>query len=98
METRLVDHFAAEFKQKVGIDVFKYPKGMAKLKKQVKRTKEILSANSEASITVESLVDEHDFRYVLSSLKHAHCETDMSVEMVINSSIVRALFPLLVRN
>lgn len=62
METRLVDHFAAEFKQKVGIDVFKHPKGMAKLKKQVKRTKEILSANSEASITVESLVDEHDFR------------------------------------
>lgn len=65
METRLVDHFAAEFKQQVGIDVLKHPKGMAKLKKQVKRTKEILSANSEASITVESLADEHDFRYVL---------------------------------
>lgn len=65
METRLVDHFAAEFKQQVGIDVLKHPKGMAKLKKQVKRTKEILSANSEASITVESLADDHDFRYVL---------------------------------
>ncbi|KAG0612998.1 hypothetical protein M758_6G068300 [Ceratodon purpureus] len=62
METRLVDHFAAEFKQKSGIDVLKHPKGMAKLKKQVKRTKEILSANSEASITVESLADDHDFR------------------------------------
>lgn len=62
METRLVDHFAAEFKEKSGIDVFNHPKGMAKLKKQVKRTKEILSANSEASISVESLVDGHDFR------------------------------------
>jgi molecular chaperone DnaK (HSP70) len=64
METRLVDHFAAEFKQQVGIDVLKHPKGMAKLKKQVKRPKEILRANSEASITVESLADDHDFRYV----------------------------------
>lgn len=68
METRLVDHFAAEFKQQVGIDVLKHPKGMAKLKKQVKRTKEILSANSEASLTVESLAEEHDFRYVFAGL------------------------------
>lgn len=62
MEMRLVDHFAAQFKSQTGIDVYKHPKGMAKLKKQVKRTKEILSANTEAGISVESMVEDHDFR------------------------------------
>lgn len=62
MEMQLVDFFATEFKKQSGLDVYKYPKGMAKLKKQVKRTKEILSANTEASISVEALIDDYDFR------------------------------------
>jgi len=36
---------------------------MAKLKKQVKRTKEILSANTAAPISVESLYNDVDFRF-----------------------------------
>ncbi|CAN1337408.1 Heat shock 70 kDa protein 17, partial [Linum perenne] len=48
MEMRLVEYFADEFNKQVGngVDVRKSPKSMAKLKKQVKRTKEILSAKS----------------------------------------------------
>ncbi|QHO05629.1 Heat shock 70 kDa protein [Arachis hypogaea] len=64
MELRLVEHFADEFNKQVGggIDVRKFPKAMAKLKKQVKRTKEILSANTAAPISVESLHNDIDFR------------------------------------
>lgn len=66
MELRLVEYFADEFNKQVGngVDVRKFPKAMAKLKKQVKRTKEILSANTMAPFSVESLYDDRDFRYV----------------------------------
>ncbi|KAL8142659.1 hypothetical protein V2J09_015691 [Rumex salicifolius] len=64
LELRLVEYFANEFNKQVGsgFDVRNYPKAMAKLKKQVKRTKEILSANTAAPISVESLHDDRDFR------------------------------------
>ena len=67
MEMRLVEHFADEFNRQVGngIDVRKSPKAMAKLKKQIKRTKEILSANNEAPLSVESIYEDRDFRLVL---------------------------------
>ena len=66
MESRLVEYFADEFNNQLGsgFDVRKSPKAMSKLKKQVKRTKEILSANTAAPISVESLYDDRDFRYV----------------------------------
>ncbi|KAG8647426.1 hypothetical protein MANES_09G073400v8 [Manihot esculenta] len=64
MEARLLEFFANEFNKQVGngVDVRSSPKAMAKLKKQVKRTKEILSANTMAPISVESLYDDRDFR------------------------------------
>jgi hypoxia up-regulated 1 len=64
MELQLVEYFADEFNKQVGngVDVRKSAKAMAKLKKQVKRTKEILSANTMAPISVESLYDDRDFR------------------------------------
>jgi molecular chaperone DnaK (HSP70) len=64
MEGRLLDHFALEFNKQVGggFDVRQFPKAMAKLKKQVKRTKEILSANTEAPLSVEAIHDDRDFR------------------------------------
>ncbi|CAA7023746.1 unnamed protein product [Microthlaspi erraticum] len=71
MEMRLVEYFADEFNKQLGggIDVRKFPKAMAKLKKQVKRTKEILSANTGAPISVESLHDDRDFRSTISREK-----------------------------
>lgn len=64
MELRLVEYFADEFNKQVGkgVDVRESSKAMAKLKKQVKRTKEILSANTVAPISVESLYNDRDFR------------------------------------
>ncbi|KAE9586519.1 hypothetical protein Lal_00044748 [Lupinus albus] len=71
MELRLVEYFADEFNAQVGngIDVRKFPKAMAKLKKQVKRTKEILSANTAAPISVESLHGDIDFRSTITREK-----------------------------
>ncbi|XP_071701941.1 heat shock 70 kDa protein 17-like [Rutidosis leptorrhynchoides] len=71
MELRLVEYFADEFNKQIGngVDVRQFPKAMAKLKKQVKRTKEILSANTAAPISVESLLDDRDFRSTITRQK-----------------------------
>ncbi|KAI6681873.1 hypothetical protein NL676_035754 [Syzygium grande] len=79
MELRLVEYFADEFNKQVGngVDVRKYPKAMAKLKKQVKRTKEILSANTAAPISVESLYDDRDFRSTITREKFEELCADL---------------------
>ncbi|XP_022765663.1 heat shock 70 kDa protein 17-like [Durio zibethinus] len=79
MELRLVDYFADEFNKQLGngFDVRKYPKAMAKLKKQVKRTKEILSANTAAPISVESLYDDQDFRSTITREKFEELCADL---------------------
>ncbi|KAL9670707.1 hypothetical protein QQ045_008265 [Rhodiola kirilowii] len=71
MEGRLVEYFADEFNKQLGneVDVRKSSKAMAKLKKQVKRTKEILSANTFAPLSVESLYDDRDFRSTITREK-----------------------------
>ncbi|XP_052178130.1 heat shock 70 kDa protein 17 [Diospyros lotus] len=71
MELRLVEYFADEFNSQLGngFNVRNSPKAMAKLKKQVKRTKEILSANTMAPISVESLYDDRDFRSTITREK-----------------------------
>ncbi|XP_068640673.1 heat shock 70 kDa protein 17-like [Aristolochia californica] len=79
MELRLVEYFADEFNKQVGggVDVRKIPKAMAKLKKEVKRTKEILSANTAAPISVESLYDDRDFRGLISREKFEELCADL---------------------
>jgi hypoxia up-regulated 1 len=61
LETVLARHFAEEFKEKHGVDLTVLPKAMAKLKKACKKTKEVLSANTEAGISVTSIHDDVDF-------------------------------------
>ncbi|KAK9267521.1 hypothetical protein L1049_009949 [Liquidambar formosana] len=79
MELQLVEYFADEFNKQMGngVDVRKSPKAMAKLKKQVKRTKEILSANTMAPISVESLYDDRDFRSTISREKFEELCADL---------------------
>mmetsp|Transcript_26557 Transcript_26557/g.57755 ORF Transcript_26557/g.57755 Transcript_26557/m.57755 type:complete len:464 (-) Transcript_26557:607-1998(-) len=70
LDMLLVEHFADEFNQKLkGEDVRKYPKAMAKLKKACKKTKEILSANTAAPVSVEGLHDDRDFRSTITREK-----------------------------
>ncbi|PWA97169.1 heat shock protein 70 family [Artemisia annua] len=85
MELRLVEYFADEFNKQVGngVDVRQFPKAMAKLKKQVKRTKEILSANTAAPISVESLLDDRDFRSSITRQKFEELCEDLWERSVI---------------
>ncbi|THG08162.1 hypothetical protein TEA_020925 [Camellia sinensis var. sinensis] len=87
MELRLVEYFADEFNKQLGngVDVRTSPKAMAKLKKQVKRTKDILSANTMAPISVESLYDDRDFRSTITREKF---------EELCNDLWEKSLFPL----
>ncbi|KAM3301322.1 heat shock 70 kDa protein 17 [Capsicum chacoense] len=79
MELRLVEYFADEFNKQVGngVDIRRSPKAMAKLKKQVKRTKEILSANTAAPISVESIYDDRDFRSSITREKFEELCADL---------------------
>lgn len=66
LDMLLAKHFAAQFadnpKLGAGVDVTLHPKAMAKMRRQVRRTKEMLSANSGAPCTVEELYDGKDFQ------------------------------------
>jgi len=56
----LAQHFADEFKTKYKIDVFSNPKARFRLLAAVEKLKKILSANAEAPLTVESLMNDID--------------------------------------
>ncbi|GAB4841806.1 hypothetical protein Ancab_022541 [Ancistrocladus abbreviatus] len=79
LELSMAEYFADEFNEQVGngFDVRKHPKAMAKLKKQVKRTKEILSANTVAPMSVESLHDDRDFRSSITREKFEELCADL---------------------
>lgn len=79
MELKMVEYFADEFNNQLGngVDIRKSPKAMAKLKKQVKRTKEILSANTMAPISVESIYDDRDFRSTITREKFEELCADL---------------------
>ncbi|KAG0258621.1 adenyl-nucleotide exchange factor sse1 [Mortierella polycephala] len=67
----LVDHFAAEFKTKYGIDVKSNGKAMIRLMSGCEKLKKILSANAEAPLNVESIMEDRD---VSSMMKRAQFE------------------------
>ncbi|KAF8149402.1 heat shock protein 70 family [Crassisporium funariophilum] len=56
----LVEHFAKEFKTKYKIDVMGNPKAMFRLTAGCEKLKKVLSANSEAPLNVESIVNDVD--------------------------------------
>ncbi|KXZ47053.1 hypothetical protein GPECTOR_38g290 [Gonium pectorale] len=75
LDMALARHFAAEFREKAklpDVDVTAVPKAMAKLRRQVRRTKEMLSANTAAPCTVEELYEGKDFQ---SSITREQFET-----------------------
>lgn len=59
----LVDHFADAFNaQFEHLDIYQSPKAIFKLKSAVRKTKHVLSANTEALVYVEELYMDHDFK------------------------------------
>lgn len=67
----LVDHFAAEFKEKFKIDINTNLKAKTRVAAAVEKLKKILSANAQAPISIESLMEDKDVR---GSLKREELE------------------------
>lgn len=68
----LVDHFAKEFSAKYKLDLSSNPKAMFRLSAAVEKMKKILSANAQAPISVESIMNDVD---VSAMMKREELET-----------------------
>uniref|UniRef100_A0A182Q0R7 Hypoxia up-regulated protein 1 n=1 Tax=Anopheles farauti TaxID=69004 RepID=A0A182Q0R7_9DIPT len=68
MQIRLRDYLGQEFNKqgKTKTDVFSNPRAMAKLFKEAGRLKNVLSANTEHYAQIEGLLDEQDFRLLVT--------------------------------
>jgi hypoxia up-regulated 1 len=69
LDVALARHFTRKFADKHSYDLSKIlgnQKAMAKMKKQVRRTKEMLSANSNAPFSVEEFYENKDFQSSIS--------------------------------
>lgn len=62
----LVDHFAAEFKEKYKLDIKSNPKALVRVQAAAEKLKKILSANQQAPLNIESLMNDIDVSTVLS--------------------------------
>ncbi|KAM5455704.1 adenyl-nucleotide exchange factor sse1 [Microsporum audouinii] len=58
----LVDHLAKEFKEKFKIDIKTNPKAMTRTFAAAEKLKKILSANAQAPISIESIMNDVDVR------------------------------------
>merc|ERR1719253_765217 len=61
MDECLMRVFAEQFKKKTGCDVLSNKKASFKLEDAVTKTKKILSANNEAGVSCECLMEDEDF-------------------------------------
>ena len=61
----LVDHLAKEFKEKFKIDIYTNPKALTRVATAVEKLKKILSANAQAPLSIESLMEDKDVRTVM---------------------------------
>ncbi|KAL2493089.1 Heat shock 70 kDa protein 14 [Abeliophyllum distichum] len=58
----LLQHFAAKFKEEYKIDVFQNARACLRLRAACEKLKKVLSANPEAPLNIECLMDEKDVR------------------------------------
>lgn len=68
IQIRLRDYLGKKFNEmkKTKQDVFKNPRAMAKLFKEAGRLKNVLSANAEHYAQIEGLIDEQDFKMLVT--------------------------------
>jgi len=65
LDKALVDHFAAEFKEKFKLDITTNAKATTRVAAAAEKLKKILSANAQAPLSIESLMDDKDVRAML---------------------------------
>lgn len=64
----LVEHFKKEFLTKYKIDVSTNPKALIRLRVQCEKVKKILSANAEAPLNIDNLMNDVDVRSMIDRL------------------------------
>ncbi|EKD15452.1 hsp70-like protein [Drepanopeziza brunnea f. sp. 'multigermtubi' MB_m1] len=62
----IVDHLASEFKEKYKIDIKSHPKALVRVHAAAEKLKKILSANQQAPINIESLMNDVDVSTMMS--------------------------------
>lgn len=65
IDRALIQHFAAEFKEKFKIDIMSNAKAKTRLATACEKLKKILSANAQAPLSVESVMNDVDVRGML---------------------------------
>lgn len=75
----LVDHLAKEFKGRYKCDIFTNPRAKARVLAAAEKTKKILSANQQAPVTVENLMNDIDASAMVTRQEfEAMCESLLS--------------------
>ncbi|OWZ22137.1 Heat shock protein70 [Phytophthora megakarya] len=76
-DLRLAEHLAKEFSEKIGEDIRKVPRPMAKIRAQAKKTKTVLSANEEIPVVMQSLYNDIDFFTSMTRSKLEELSADL---------------------
>ncbi|CAE6425141.1 unnamed protein product, partial [Rhizoctonia solani] len=76
-DNRITDYFAKLYRLKFGVDVSQIPRSMAKLKKEVERTKRLLSHATSAELEIESFYRGRDFSATLTRAKFEQLNIDL---------------------
>ncbi|CAO3612752.1 unnamed protein product [Cunninghamella blakesleeana] len=62
----IVEHLAAQFKEKFKIDVYTNQKALIRLMVAAERCKKVLSANPQAPVNIESIMDDRDVQALVN--------------------------------
>lgn len=81
----LVEHFAQEFKEKYKIDIKSNPKAVVRVQAAAEKLKKILSANQQAPLNIESLMNDVDVSTMM---------TRQELEALVEPLLKRAHVPL----
>ncbi|KAI9225962.1 MAG: heat shock protein 70 family, partial [Piptocephalis tieghemiana] len=73
----LVDHFAADFKERYKIDVKSNAKALLRLRVGCEKLKKVLSANPQAHLNVESIMDDRDVSALMTRQEFEELASDL---------------------
>ncbi|TYG97160.1 hypothetical protein ES288_A10G015400v1 [Gossypium darwinii] len=73
----LFNHFASQFKERYNIDVFTNIKASVRLRASCEKLKKVLSANAEAPLNIECLMDEKDVRGLIKREEFEKLSSDL---------------------
>eukprot|EP00026_Physarum_polycephalum_P003020 Phypoly_transcript_03029.p1 GENE.Phypoly_transcript_03029~~Phypoly_transcript_03029.p1 ORF type:complete len:827 (+),score=228.19 Phypoly_transcript_03029:96-2576(+) len=79
----LVEHFAKEFQTKYKMDVKSNVKAMMRLRVQCEKVKKILSANAEAPLNIDNLMNDTDVRAMIDRKAFEGLSTDLLERLTI---------------